>query len=92
VAVCRKCDAHKKGDLGFCELLFIARLPCCDVPLLAYQPYLVYGATAFATYIIYQKTQPPSMENNAGMLMADNIWTFIAVNQVFQYFLYLTNP
>jgi hypothetical protein len=32
------------------------------------------------------------MENNAGMLMADNIWTFIAVNQVLQYFLYLTNP
>jgi hypothetical protein len=34
---------------------------------------LVYGVTAFATYVIYQKTQPPSIENNAGMLMADNI-------------------
>jgi hypothetical protein len=92
VSLREKCDAHKKGDLGIHESLFIARLPCCDVPLLAYQPLLVYGVAAFATYIIYQKTQPPSIENNVGMLMADNIWTFIAENQVLQYFLYLTNP
>jgi hypothetical protein len=83
VAACRKCDAHKKGDLGFCELPFIARLPCCDVPLLAYQPYIgIWRNRLRNIYNIPENTTSVN-RNNAGMLMSDNIWTFITENQVF---------
>jgi hypothetical protein len=41
--------AHKKGDAGFFKLLFIARLPCCDVSLLANLPCFCVSETALAT-------------------------------------------
>jgi hypothetical protein len=53
---------------------------------------LVYGVAAFATYIIYQEAQHPSIENNANMLMAYNIWISITENQVFSIFFILDKP
>jgi hypothetical protein len=68
-----KCDAHKKGDSGFYILLFIARLPVAMFLYWLISLILVYGIVAFATHIVYQKTQHPATKNNADMLTAYNI-------------------
>lgn len=59
---------HKKGDLGFCEKLFVTLSPCCDVSLSAlFGPYIYKAKPPIATYIHYTEKHNFSKEDCANI-------------------------